>query len=215
MRSDLRAEPAEQMDRGLTGSPRLVLLMLVILAPGCVLLAPGSVPAQAADSALAEWFPRLRVGMWVKVEGGRNPEGVLEATKIKIHDGELDEVEIESHVAEVDLVHTTLVTTLGVRVVANPSTKLKGPKQQRQVSFAFLEAGDRIDVEGQLQKDGSLLAEELDIEKSKRLRPDLELENKHELAARIESIDADKRRVVLLGIPVQLSERTRNKNPLD
>jgi uncharacterized protein DUF5666 len=177
-------------------------------------------PAQPApeqhmpEAGIDSWFRHLRVGVWVKVSGKLTPARVLDATKIKIMDGELDEVDVESFVESVDLVKMTVQTTLGIRVVATPTTDMDGPKHHHDVSFTFLAIGDRVDVEGQLQKDGSLVAEEIEIEKSKRLQPDYEPDNKHEITARIESIDAEKHRIVLLGIPVQLSETTRNKTPL-
>jgi uncharacterized protein DUF5666 len=173
------------------------------------------VPAQPApETGIDSWFRHLRVGVWVKVSGKLTPERVIDATKIKIMDGELDEVDVESFVESLDLVKMTVQTTLGIRVVATPTTDMDGPKHHHDVPFTFLSIGDRVDVEGQLQKDGSLVAEEIEIEKSKRVQPDYEPDNKHEITARIESVDAKKHRIVLLGIPVQLSETTRNKTPL-
>ena len=191
-------------------SGRRARLAVLFLVAGAAVAAGEEPQAGGLDA----WFPHLRVGIWVKVAGKRTPEGILDATKIKILDGELDEVEVESWVDSVDVVRMTVETALGVRVVATSSTKLEGPKPQRLVSFAFLMAGDRVDVEGQLQKDGSLVAEDIEIEKSKRVHPDLEPENKHELTSRIESIDAEKHRIVVMGVPVQLSESTKNKTPL-
>jgi hypothetical protein len=151
--------------------------------------------------------------MWVKVEGQRTPDG-LRASKIKVYAGELDEVTVESEVADVDIPRLTVRTTIGVRVVATPDTELEGPKRQRHVSLAFLGPGDRIKVGGQQQKDGSVLAEELELETSERLEPGLEPENKHELTARIESIDATGLRIVLLGLPIWIGEDTRIRSSL-
>jgi hypothetical protein len=151
--------------------------------------------------------------MWVDVEGTLS-DGAFVATEIVILDGELDEVGMETQVASVDLGQLSLVTDVGVRVVAESSTEIEGPKEQRNASFSFLGIGDHVELEGQLQKDGSILAEKIEIEESKRLHPDLAPRDEHELKSKIQSIDTEHRRIVLLGIAVQLSDNTVNKSPL-
>jgi len=163
---------------------------------------------QAQEAGLDSWFPSLRVGMWVKVEGVLTSDRSLEASRIKLYAGDLDEVEVVSEVTAVDLVRTTVQTAVGVRVVATPNTEMEGPKHRRHVSLAFLGAGDGVKIEGQLQKDGSLLAEEIDMDKPSR-QPDA-----HSLTARIESIDSTAHRIVLLGVPVHLTRGTRIRSPL-
>lgn len=168
--------------------------------------------AAPQDASPESWLQRLRVGMWVRVEGPRTPDG-LEASRVRVYDGELDEVAVETEVAAVDLVRMTVETTVGLLVVATPTTEMEGPRHQRHVVLADLEVGDRIEAEGQLERDGSVRAEKIDIERSKRLQPDLPPENRHRLTARIESIDAAAHRIVVLGLPVQLRETTRIRLP--
>ncbi len=181
-----------------------------------ICVATGALSAAGAapqDTSPEGWLQRLRVGTWVRVEGQRTPDG-LEASRVRVYDGELDEVEVETAVAAVDFVRMTVETTVGLLVVATPSTEMEGPRQQRHVVLADLEVGDRIEVEGQLERDGSLRAEKIDIERSKRLQPDLPPpENRHRLTARVESIDTAGHRIVLLGLPVQLKETTRIRLP--
>ena len=52
------------------------------------------------------------------------------------------------------------------------------------------------------------------IERSKRLKPDLKNKNEHEVTARIESVDKETHSVQLLGIQVFFSPETRNKSLL-
>jgi hypothetical protein len=151
--------------------------------------------------------------MWVKVEGALTTTAFVEATEIKILDGELDEWQIETYVASVDSAGSELVTTLGVRVLATPKTQMKGHQSKGHTTFAFVGAGDKIEAEGKPQKDGTLLADELDVERSKKKQPDLVVKNEHEIVARIEGLDPDKFQVVLMGITVQLSDETRSKTP--
>jgi hypothetical protein len=174
----------------------------------------GAVAAPEQGPDLEAWFPRLRVGMWVKAEGQRAADGVLHAARIKVYGAELDEVAVSSQVAAVDLVGMKIETAVGVRVVATASTELEGPGPRGHLTLAVLEIGDRVKIEGRLQKDGTLLAQEIDIDKAKRPALDPQGGKKHQLTAAIESIDAAGRRIVLLGVPVQLSEQTRIRSPL-
>lgn len=186
--------------------------MRAVLAALALLLC--AVPARSEEGAEIEsWFPRLREGMWVKVEGELMAAGFLEATEIKILDGELDEWQIETYVASVDSAGAELMTTLGVRVLATPKTQMKGHQSKGHTTFAFVGADDQIEAEGKPQKDGALLADELEVERSKKKRPDFVPKNEHEVRARIERVDAANLQVILMGLTVQLSDKTRNKTP--
>jgi len=185
---------------------RKALFMLLLL------LAAGPGRAQSPRS-LDTWFPILRVGMWVKVEGAMQ-DGALHASEVKIYAGELDEWEVGSNVVAVDVTQMTLQTEFGVTIQANERTDLQGPKGHPHIGFTFLSVGDRIETEGQWQKDGVFLAEEIELEKSKRQSPGMKYENEHEVTARIEAVDAQAHSVTLLGVPILFDENTRNKSLL-
>jgi len=169
--------------------------------------------AQPQAAGLESRLATLRVGMWVKVEGPRTPDGILEATRVRVYDGELDEVAVETEIAAVDLVRMTIETTLGLRVVATPNTEIEGPSHRAHLVLAVVGVGDRVEVEGQLERDGSLRAEKIDIEKPRGLDPAFRPENKHKLTARIESIDGAAHRIVVLGLPVLLKPSTQFRLP--
>jgi|RhiMetdeSRZDD1v2_1073273.scaffolds.fasta_scaffold889766_2 uncharacterized protein DUF5666 len=152
--------------------------------------------------------------MWLKVDGERGPDGVLLASRIKVYAGELDEVTVESDVAAVDVPRLTLRTSLGVRVVATPQTEMEGPGRQRHVSLASIHVGDRVKIAGQLQKDGSLLAEEIEIEESRPGEGGRSSKDGHELTARIESFDRAALRLVVGGLPIQVGAGTRIRSSL-
>ena len=180
----------------------------------CACVATGALSQAVADAQpadLASRIARLRVGMWVRVEGHGSSDRVLEAARLRVFNGERDEVEVETEVAALDLVRMTLETPLGLRVVATATTEWEGPGQQRHVGLAGVAVGDRIEVEGRLDSDGSLRAEKIDIEKRKR--PEPVSENEHKLTARIDSIDATGQRIAVLGLPVQLRPTTRISLP--
>jgi hypothetical protein len=172
-----------------------------------------SQPPASQPAGMQSWFPRLRPGMWVEVEGALTAERFVEAAKIKIYDGELDESQIETYVASVDTERGTLMTTLGIPVVSTPKTLMKGPKERDQITFAFVGVDDNVEIEGKLQNDGTMLADEVEVEKSKKRKPDLVVKNKHEIRARIDSVDVERHRIVLMGLTVQLNDNTRNKTP--
>jgi hypothetical protein len=147
--------------------------------------------------------------MWVKVEGGPAAAGGLQATEIKILNGELDESEVTAVIVSIDSTHRSLKLEPGLVVVVPLPTEVQGRKSKRR-SLSALRPGDRVEAEGQLQKDGTLLVDDLELKRPEK--PD-ETPDEDELTGRIESIDAAARRIVLLGIPVRLDERTRNKTP--
>jgi hypothetical protein len=175
---------------------------------------PGTSGMAAPASELDSWFGQLRIGMWVKVDGEMRSDGALDAEDIKIYPGELDEWEVSSNVTSVDVTQMTLQTEFGLTVQANERTDLQGPKGHRHIGFTLLAVGDRVETEGQWHKDGTFLAEEIEIEKSKRLKPDLKYKNEHEVTARIESVDQATHSIVLLGVRIYFSAETRNKSLL-
>ena len=157
------------------------------------------------------WFPILRVGMWVKVEGMMR-DGALHADEIRIYAGDLDEWEISSNVVEIDVTQMTLKTGFGVTIQASERTDLQGPNGHKHIGFPFLSVGDRLEIEGQWQKEGLFIAEEIEVEDSKRLEPKLEYKNEHEVTARIESVDPETSSVQMVGVRVFFDQKTRNKS---
>jgi len=172
-------------------------------------LAVAALPARAdrPQPSFETWFPRLNAGVWVKVEGLPR-DGILHATKIKILATALDESEISSTIASVDAAARSLQTELGVTVFATHRTDVQGLDSER-IPFASLKPGDRVESEGQIQRDGSLLADEIDLE---RPMHDREVEE-DEITARAESVDPATHRIVLLGVTVQVDAKTRNVTP--
>ncbi len=172
-------------------------------------LVVAALPARAErpQQSLETWFPRLSAGTWVKVEGQWR-SGVFHATKIKILATALDESEVSTKIASVDAEARSLRTELGVTIVATHRTDVRGLDSER-IPFASLKPGDRVESEGQVQRDGSLLAAEIDLE---RPMHDREVEE-DEITARTESVDPATHRIVLLGVTVQVDTKTRNVTP--
>lgn len=184
------------------------------LAAGPILVAllAGAARGEARDS-LATWFPQLRPGTWIKVEGLPDSTGGLRAAEIKILSGELDESEVTTLVTGVDLEKRRLATRLGIRIEIGPRTRVERSKRARS-TWNELVAGDRIEVEGQLQANGPLVADQIEVKGPERPEGGTEdrLEE-DEITGRIESVDSAAHKVVLLGTPVIFDARTKNKTP--
>ncbi len=160
---------------------------------------------------LGEWFPRLAKGVWVKVEGPLGAGQVVRASEIKVLRGDLDEVEVKGTVTVLDVARKRLTMGNGLQVVTNHRTEIQGGPG-RHVAFSELRQGDRVEAEGQIQKDGTLLADEIEI---KRLDPKPEKNSdEDEITGRIEAVDASLHRLVVLGVAVVCDESTKNKTPV-
>jgi hypothetical protein len=192
------------MTKTSTGSRSALRALAVAVA---ISMAPAAARGQMAGAGIDEWFPRLRKGMWVKVEGRPGGTQGLQATEIKILNAELDESEVTASIAAIDPERRILKLESGLQVVVPLPTQVQSRKRQRS-SLSALRPGDRIEAEGQLQKDGTLLVDDLEVK-----RPEGDGQDEDELTGRIESIDTEARRIVLLGIAVQLDAKTRNKTP--
>jgi hypothetical protein len=187
------------------GASRLGLVLgLVALwaLPGASQTTPRPTPEQ--------WLPRLRPGQWIKVEGRPDPNGSLQARELKIITGDRDESQITTSISSVDPVAKSFRTSMGLQVVTDRRTELQG-HEKHHTSFSVLQPGIRVEAEGKLRKDGAFLAEEIEIMKPKKTgdQPDDD-----EITGRIESVDRQARKVVLLGIPVFFDDRTKLKSPV-
>lgn len=184
---------------------RVAVRSLAVLAV-CVAWTLGTA-AHADRRPLGEWLPHLKPGTWVKVEGRIDPAGGLRAREIKVYHGDRDEVEIATTVTAVDLDQRSFVTRFGIRVETNSRTDVEGSKKLR-TSFSALQVGDRIEAEGQMQKNGTLLADEIEIKKREK-----DKEDDDEITGRVESVDVEGHTAVVLGTRIFFDDRTKNKSP--
>jgi hypothetical protein len=186
------------------------------LLAGSLTAAPLAVAADSlqttppAQPGLTTWLPQLRQGDWVKIEGVARPGGGVLAREIKVMHGDFDETEITAVVTSIDANRKFVATNVGVGVEASARTQVHAPKSQGQHgSFSSLQVGEQIEAEGQLQKNGTLLADEIEIKKAKSAQK----HDEDELSGRIESVDVEARKIVMLGIAVYFDEQTKNKTP--
>jgi hypothetical protein len=181
------------------------------LGLGLIVLA--AIPARSepgSSHAPEHWLSHLRPGQWIKVEGRLDAHGGLRARELKFIAGDRDEAQVTTSITSIDPLAKSFRTSMGIQVVTDRRTEVQG-KENHQASFSALQPGVRVEAEGKLRKDGAFLAEEVEIQKTKKGgdSPDDD-----EITGRIESVDGPARKVVLLGIPVFFDDRTKLKSPV-
>ena len=106
----------------------------------------------------------LKVGDRVLVQGTLQPGGSVKArlvVKRPVEPPEREEVEIEGTITSITPPDRFQVA--GKTVVTNSSTRFEGEHDMR-LTFADLHIGDRVEVEGFVQADGTILAREVERE---------------------------------------------------
>lgn len=151
-------------------------------------------------------------GDFVEVKGERfGPNGELIATEVERESPRPDydddddgfdddyETEIEGYITRFASAEDFDVS--GQPVTTTPSTRYEDG------SAADLALNVKVEVEGRINADGVLVAEEIEFED--------ERERDIRIAARVDSVDADNDTVVLLGIPVRVDAETRMEDDDD
>jgi hypothetical protein len=183
------------------------------LGLGLGLIVLAAIPARSepgTSHASEHWLSHLRPGQWIKVEGRLDTHGGLRARELKFIAGDRDEAQVTTSITSIDPLAKSFRTSMGIQVVTDRRTEVQG-REKHQTSFSALQPGVRVEAEGKLRKDGAFLAEEVEIQKTKK---DGDSPDDDEITGRIESVDGQARKVVLLGIPVFFDDRTKLKSPV-
>ncbi|NBB86714.1 MAG: hypothetical protein GVY12_10940 [Bacteroidetes bacterium] len=107
-------------------------------------------------------FSDLREGDVVEVEGYRDRNGDLIAYEIEREDdGDDDANEVEVK-GSIDSINDPELTVNGITFTVTSETEIED--DDRTLALADLSAGDRVEVEGFRDRDGVLIAEEIEIE---------------------------------------------------
>ncbi|MFQ5570328.1 MAG: DUF5666 domain-containing protein, partial [Rhodothermales bacterium] len=139
-------------------------------------------------------FEDLVVGMLVEIRGERDGDGVLRATRIKIEDQDEDEVEVTGAIEQIG---TDSLVVAGILFVVDENTQVLDDDNQ-PISFADLVVGMIVEVEGDVQPDGTVVARKIKIEDQD--------EDEVEVTGTIEEIGAD--HLVVAGITFFVDENT-------
>lgn len=101
-------------------------------------------------------------GDYFDVRGAIGADGVIVATCLE-HEGARDEVELRGPV-DADGIAASRLSILGVEIQTDANTVFEDGSLTQAAFFAQVQPDDLIEVEGQLQADGSLRAEEIDFD---------------------------------------------------
>jgi len=107
----------------------------------------------------------VKVGDKVEVEGSSQADGSVLASKIKVEDGENDDDQNDDEVeftGPIDSITPPTLMVSGRKVVTNGSTRIR--RGDKTVALADLQVGEKVEVEGTKQADGSVLASKIKVE---------------------------------------------------
>jgi uncharacterized protein DUF5666 len=107
----------------------------------------------------------VKVGDKVEVEGVAQPDGSVLASKIKVEDDENDDDQGENEVEFQGTIQSITPPTLmvsGRTVVTNGSTRIRSG--DKIITLTDLKPGEKVEVDGTRQADGSVLASKIKVE---------------------------------------------------
>lgn len=139
-------------------------------------------------------FAQLQVGMLVEIRGDVQADGTILATKIKVEDRIVDEVELRGTIEELT---DNSVTLLGKTFGVTENTAVFD-NNNNTISFADLFVGLSVEIRGDLMPDGSLIAIRIKVEDN--------LANEVKVVGPIDSLDVNFIQVV--GVEFQVDGNT-------
>ncbi len=115
----------------------------------------------------------LFIGLEVEVEAVRQDDGSLLATMIKVDLEDAIDGEVEAEGVIVDLTSNSLVVD-GLTFFIDENTEVLNSEDEL-ISFEVLSVGTFVEVKGQLQEDGSILAERIKVEQDEEKEDEVEI----------------------------------------
>jgi len=107
-------------------------------------------------------FSDLREGDVVEVEGYRDRNGDLIAYEIEREDDDDDDANEMEVKGFIDSINAPELTVNGITFTVTSETEIEDDDRERMLTD--LQVGDRVEVEGYRNRDGVLIAEEIEIE---------------------------------------------------
>ena len=166
--------------------------------------APGSPPDPLAG---------LKVGQWVKLEGGARGASPAPCTAVKLLTGDFldDDWSLKGTVASVDAGRREF-TVSGCRIQVNENTLYDSDRPGFR-AFADLRPGTYVEVDGTFLKNRLFLATEVadesdEVARQPRLREQLQL------VGRVERVDARTRVISIMGMDFQVTAKTQIRSPI-
>ena len=145
---------------------------MTLTVAGVALYADGGTLVKQDDPDRPLAFADLAAGDWVEVKydaAARNDAGAYYAVKIErkgYHEETGEHRELEGYLTDLDREGRSFAVG-GVRVVADDATRYEDDRSDRYLSadefWSLVREGDRVEVEGELLGDGTLLAREIEL----------------------------------------------------
>ena len=130
----------------------------------------------------------LQVGETIDVEGVLLPDGTVLAEEIQVSDEGVE------FTGKVESVGSSQLEVSGVTVVVDASTSIH--RDERHIPLSEVRVGERVEVEGVLQADGTVLAREIEVD-----------DGEVEFKGKVESVSPPRLRVA--GVTVLTDANTR------
>ena len=183
----------------------LVALLLVVVHPGGAQI--------RGKMTTADILAALKPGQWAQLEGIIRPDRSIQCTQVKLLSSErLDNDWSITGVAGRINKEKQEVEIFRLPIKVQPETVFK-TKTGTFKSFADVKPKIMVQAEGTYLPDGSFLARQL---KNKPLepaeKPDEEPDKVIEAVGKVEKIDPTTRRVTLMGMTFQLTEKTKGES---
>jgi hypothetical protein len=105
-------------------------------------------------------FSAFAVGMLVEAEGDVQPDGTISARKIKMEDRADDEVELRG---TIESLGTDTIMVEGITFAVNAQTMVLD-NDNNPMAFGDLSTGQFVEIEGDIQADGTLVARKIKLE---------------------------------------------------
>src|SRR5262245_9051072 len=186
--------------------PRVALAFVAALA---LALAPGAGwPQTTKRPTASDHLASLKVGQWIQLDGKVRGESSAWCTELKQLAGDFldDDWSIQGALQAVDPGRQEF-TIGGCHIQVSASTTYDDPHHKIK-GLHDLRPGMLLDVEGTFLRTGTLLAAEVDDESDERARRP-SLKDQVEIVGRIEKVDTRQRMITVMGVPFQVTDKTK------
>jgi hypothetical protein len=183
----------------------LVALLLVVVHPGGAQM--------KGKMTTADILAALKPGQWAQLEGIIRPDRSIQCTEVKLLTGErLDnDWSIAGLTGKVNQ-EKQEVEIFRLPVKVQPDTVFK-EKIGTFKSFADVKPKIMVKAEGTYLQDGTFLARQLkNVPPEPAGKPDEEPDKVIEAVGKVEKIDPTTRRVTLMGMTFQLTQKTKGES---
>jgi hypothetical protein len=197
------------MSRSASFLPRLPGAVVILAVAVALLYNTGAGwPQSGKHPTATDHLSSLKIGQWIQLDGTVKGESSAWCTEVKQLAGDFldDDWSIQGAVQAVDPGRQEF-TIGGCHIQVNASTTYEDPHHKTK-GLHDLRPGMLLDVEGTFLRTGTLLAAEVDDETDELTRRP-QLKDLVEIVGRIEKLDTKLRRISVMGVQFELTDKTK------